>query len=310
MKIVFMGTPQFAVPILTMLHEHHEVVLVVTQPDKPVGRKRKLQASPVKQLAQSLNIPVFQPRRIRKDYQPILDQHADVLITAAYGQILPKGLLNGIRSINIHGSLLPAYRGASPIQYALFDGLKETGITIMEMVYEMDAGPIIAQAKQPIEASNNFETLSQKLSQLGCTLLNDVLNDFEAKFEARKPQNEALVTFSPLIKYEDERITFFWPTAKIVNRVRGLSPQPGAHFYYQNQQFKIFKAIKSDIIEHAKKPGTILCTKNVLTIQTADGAINILEIQAPGKKRLPIRDYLNGQTVFAVGNQIKEDDNV
>lgn len=307
MKIVLMGTPAFAVPILDMLNKEHEVVLVVTQPDKPVGRKRVMTPSPVKEYAITLGIPVFQPQRIRKDYQPILDVGADVLITAAYGQILPKGLLAGIKSLNIHGSLLPRYRGASPIQYALFDGLKETGVTIMEMVYEMDAGPIILQGKVDIEETDNFETLSRKLSDLGVSLLKEVLSSFSHYFENRVVQDSDLVTFSPLIKYEDEKIDFHWTTDKIVNRIRGLSPEPGAHFTHNNNLFKVYKAVKSDIIEDEERPTTILMTKKRLTIKTSDGAINIENIQAQGKKRMPIKDYLNGQTSFSVGDQIKED---
>ncbi len=310
MKIVFMGTPQFARPILNMLYQEHEVLLVVTQPDKPVGRKRVLTPSPIKALATSLGIPVFQPVRIRKDFQPILDVGADLLITAAYGQILPQDLLSGITSLNVHGSLLPMYRGAAPIQYALFDGLKETGVTIMEMVYEMDAGPIILQGKVDIDPFDNFETLSLKLSILGVNLLRETLSSFDTYFEARKPQDISKVTFSPLIKYEGEVIDFKWSSDKIINRIRGLSPEPGAHFYYQGDLFKVYQAIKSDIIDDKEEPSTILSTKKRLTIKTSDGAIDILEIQAQGKKRLLVRDYLNGQTTFHVGDQIKEDKDV
>ena len=307
MKVVFMGTPTFALPILKMLHQMHDVVLVVTQPDKPVGRKRVLTASPVKTLAHDLGLPVFQPKKIRQDFQPILDMNADVLITAAYGQILPKALLSGIKSINIHGSLLPTYRGAAPIQYALFDGLKETGITIMEMVYEMDAGPIILQDKIAIEEEDNFETLSNKLSILGTTLLTKVLSSFDAYFEKRMPQDPRLVTFSPLIKYEDEAIDFHWSTDKIMHRIRGLSPEPGAHFFHANSLFKVYQAVKSDIIDSSSKPGTILSDKKRLTIKTKDGAIDLIEIQAHGKKRMAIKDYLNGQNTFQIGDVIKEE---
>ncbi len=307
MKIVFMGTPTFAVPILKMLYEKHDVVLVVTQPDKHVGRKHVLTPSPVKVLATSLNLPVFQPKRIKQEFQTILNMQADVLITAAYGQILPKALIEGMTSLNIHGSLLPTYRGAAPIQYALFDGLHHTGVTIMEMVYEMDAGPIILQDKVAIDADDNFETLSNKLSELSVTLLDEVLTSFHTYFNHRVEQNQELVTFSPRLKYEDEAINFYWSTAKIINRIRGLSPEPGAHFVHANHLFKVYRAIKSDIMMDEAIPGTILLNKNKLTIRTKDGAIDIHEIQAHGKKRLPIKDFLNGQNVFQVGDVIKED---
>ncbi len=310
MKIVFMGTPAFAIPILEMLYNTHDVLLVVTQPDKPVGRKRVFTPSPVKALADRYGIPVFQPKRIKKDYQSILDVHADVLVTAAYGQILPQGLLSVITSINVHGSLLPAYRGAAPIQYALFDGLTETGITIMEMVYKMDAGPIILQEKMIIDPTDNVETLSHKLSLLGVKLLKEVLSSFDVYFNNRIPQDEDKVTFSPSLTYQDEAIQFTWTTKKIMNHIRGLSPEPGAHFYHQGYLFKVYEAVKSDIIDNEESPTTILSTKKRLAIKTKDGVIDILKIQAQGKKRLPIKDYLNGQTVFKTGDCIKEGNDV
>lgn len=304
MNIVFMGTPAFGVPILTMLARDHHVLLVVTQPDKPTGRKRIMMASPVKQAAEILGIPVFQPVKIKHDYETILKVGADVLITAAYGQILPQALLSGITSLNVHGSLLPQYRGAAPIQYALFDGLKKTGITIMEMVYQMDAGPIILQDSLAIEDDDDFESLSKKLSQLGVDLLSKVLTDFDRYFDQRQPQDIQKVTFSPLIKYADESIDFHWQSDKIIHRIRGLSPEPGAHFLYQGDLFKVYQAVKSDIIVGDEAPSTILETKKRLTIKTADGAIDITMIQAQGKKKLSIKDFLNGQTVFHIGDRI------
>ncbi|TNF09095.1 MAG: methionyl-tRNA formyltransferase [Bacillota bacterium] len=303
MKIVFMGTPDFSVPILEMLYQKHQVLAVVTQPDKPVGRKKELLFSPVKQKAISLGLPIYQPESLRKEYQFILDLKPDYIVTAAYGQMLPEDLLNHIESINVHGSLLPAYRGGAPIQYALFDGLKETGITIMYMAYAMDSGDIIKQDKVTIDSDDNTKTLTQKLSNLGVKLLDEVLSDLSHGIVHRVPQDERQVTFAKTLKQVDEQISFTWPTSKIINRIRGLSPDIGASMYINQTTLKCFKAISSDIImDKSIQAGTVLDIKKNLIIKTIDGAIEILEIQAPGKKKLMIKDFLNGQNIIKQGD--------
>ncbi len=306
MKLVFMGTPVFSVPILEALIKHHEVLLVVTQSDKPVGRKRVLTESPVKKCAIENNIPVFQPEKLREDYQRILDLKPDILITAAYGQMLPKALLNQVKAINVHGSLLPKYRGGAPIQYALFDGLKETGISIMHMAYQMDSGDIIKQAKVEISDDDNYETLSHKLSLKGRQMIIDVLDDLSHGKTERKPQDASQVTFAYIIKRNDEFLDFKQTTKKVINRVRGLSPEPGAHAYIGNHLIKFYSVSNSDIIKGEAKPGTILENKKKLVIATLDGAVEILEIQVPGKKQMAVRDFLNGQTMINIGDVFKE----
>lgn len=306
MKIVFMGTPQFAVPILEMLHQEHTVLLVVTQPDKPVGRKRILTASPVKEKALELGLNVYQPIKLKEAYQEVIDLRPDLIITAAYGQMLPRELLDQIKAINVHGSLLPKYRGGAPIQYALFDGLKETGVTIMYMAFKMDSGDIIKQATCHIEDDDHYQSLAIKLSYLGTSLLKDVLKTYDPQTTKSYPQDESKVTFAYTLKPEDEVISFHQSSDQIINRIRGLSPEPGATAYLKNTHLKFFRAQKSDIIDDIAVPGTILSLKKRLTIKTLDGAIDILEIQAPGKKMMGIKDFLNGQQIINEGDVFKE----
>lgn len=307
MKLIFMGTPDFSVPILEMLHQKHEVLAVVTQPDKKVGRKQTISFSPVKNKALNLNLPIYQPINLRKEYQFIIDLKPDYIITAAYGQMLPLELLNHIESINVHGSLLPKYRGGAPIQYALFDGLKETGITIMYMAYHMDSGDIIKQKSITIDDDDNTKSLTEKLSQLGVYLLDEVLDDLSHGVYKRIPQDPAQVTFAKTLKAEDEWISFKWTTDKIINRIRGLSPDIGASMAINDTVLKCFKAVRSDIISDISIPsGTVLQSRKKLIIKTIDGAIEIREIQAPGKKKMAVSDFLNGQNIIKDGDQFIE----
>lgn len=306
MKIIFMGTPEFAVPILEMLQHHHEVLLVVTQPDKPVGRKKVMTPSPVKVKANELSIPVFQPMKLKEDYASLIALQPDLLVTAAYGQMLPKALLDALTCLNVHGSLLPKYRGGAPIQYALFDGLKETGVTIMYMAYQMDSGDIIKQASLPILPEDDYRTLAKRLSHLGAVLLEDVLKDLEKGIINRTPQRVEDVTFAYTLKPHDEYLHFNQHTEQIIQRIRGLSPEPGATAWFKNIPIKFYKAQISDIIDLKAHPGTILVCKKRLVIKTGDGAIEILEIQAPGKKQMAIKDFLNGQTLFVEGDRFDE----
>jgi methionyl-tRNA formyltransferase len=298
-----MGTPEFSVPILEMLYQKHEVLAVVTQPDKKVGRKQTITFSPVKEKALAFNLSVYQPESLRKDYQFILDLKPDYIITAAYGQMLPQELLNEIESINVHGSLLPKYRGGAPIQYALFDGLNQTGITIMYMAYQMDSGDIIKQASIDIEKDDNTKSLTSKLSQLGVRLLDQVLTDLSKGIKNRIPQDPRQVTFAKTLKVEDEWLSFTWSTDKIINRIRGLSPDIGASLAIHQTVLKCFKAVRSDIInDNSIQPGTVLETKKKLIVKTIDGALEMLEIQAPGKKKMNVKDFLNGQNIIQVGD--------
>jgi methionyl-tRNA formyltransferase len=309
MKIVFMGTPLFAVEILEMLIKEHEVLCVVTQPDKKVGRKKIVTPSLVKEVAIKHHIEVFQPKNIKKDYQKIIDLKPDLLISAAYGQILPKELLDQVVALNVHGSLLPKYRGGAPIQYALFNGDKQTGISIMYMAFKMDSGPIIKQAKLDIEQDDDYLSLTKKLSTLGTKLLKEVLIDIENKRIYSLPQDETKVSFSPTLKPIDEFISFNRKTQKIVNQIRGLSPEPGGYACINDSKIKIYKAKKSDIIiNEDAKPGQIVMIKKKLIIKTLDDAIEILLIQTPGKKIMETKDFLNGQNILKINDVFKGED--
>ncbi|MBE0700928.1 MAG: methionyl-tRNA formyltransferase [Acholeplasmataceae bacterium] len=306
MKIVFMGTPVFAVRILeSLIDHHHDICLVVTQPDKPVGRKKTLEHSPVKQLALRHKISVFQPVNLKKEYQTIVQLNPDLIITAAYGQMLPNELLNQLTAINVHGSLLPAYRGGAPIQHALFDGLEETGVTIMYMAHAMDSGDIIKQEALPILPNDNYQTLSHRLSHLGAHLLNDVLEDFQKGLIIRKQQDNSKITYALTLKYQDEYLDFNQSASQVINRVRGLSPEPGAHTSIKSHTIKIYNLKKSDIIDHTTPPGTILEVKKRLIVQTKDTPVEILELQIPGKKKMQVKAFLNGQNIIQMGDVFK-----
>jgi methionyl-tRNA formyltransferase len=302
MNIVFMGTPEFAVPILEMLNLNHQVKLVVTQPDKPVGRKRVLTASPVKMKALELGLPIFQPEKLKVNYQTIIDLAPDLIITAAYGQMLPNALLDQITAINVHGSLLPKYRGGAPIQYALFNGDQVTGVTIMYMAYQMDSGDIIRMQKVSIDHQDNYETLSKKLSLVGTKLLESVLLDYESGPLKSYAQDVLNVTFAYTLKPHDEIISFHKTTAEIINRIRGLTPEPGATAHMKNGVIKIYEARKSDIMDSKALPGQVISVKKQLIIKTKDGAVELLQIQVPGKKQMSAQAFLNGQTIIHEGD--------
>jgi methionyl-tRNA formyltransferase len=299
MNIVFMGTPEFAVPILKMLYEKYNVLLVVTQPDKMVGRKKIMTPSSVKMFATLHNIPVFQPQKLSTDYQRIIDLKPDFIVTAAYGQMLPKELLDHIIAINVHGSLLPKYRGGAPIQYALFNGDSQTGVSIMYMAFKMDSGDIIKQEAIPIEPSDHYQSLSHKLSLLGSRLLYETIKDMKSGMIRRYPQKIEDVTFAYTLKREDEYIDFNQDSDKIINRLRGLYPEPGGYSVINSQMIKIYLAKKSDIIvNNEQMPGTVLEIHKKLIVQTKNGAIEILSLQAPGKKQMDVESFLNGQTLI------------
>lgn len=302
MKIVFMGTPEFAVPSLEkLLEENFEIVLVVSQPDKVQGRNKRIVFSPVKEFAIKNNLKVFQPINIKNEYQAILNMGADLIVTAAFGQILPKELLDQIPAINVHGSILPKYRGGAPIQYALFDGLKKTGVTIMDMAFKMDSGDIILQDEIAILESDNYETLSKRLSILGADLLIKVLKGNYPRVK----QNESDVTFAFTLKREDEFLDVYNNNSKtLINRLRGLMPEPAASISINNVNYKVYNIKKSDIIKEMKT-GEVFINKEGLHIQTNEDKILILEIQAPGKKRLFIKDFLNGQKDIKNGDLVE-----
>jgi methionyl-tRNA formyltransferase len=299
-KIVFMGTPDFSVPVLTMLHEEgFDVVAVVTQPDRPVGRKRVLTPPPVKEEALRIGLPVLQPEKLKvsEELGELIQMKPDLIVTAAYGQILPKELLEVPRlgCINVHASLLPKYRGGAPIHQAVIDGEAETGVTIMYMVEKLDAGDIISQTSIPITDTDNTGTLFEKLSVAGTDLLKKTLPAIIDGTNDRIPQDERYVTFAGNITREQEKIDWARSGKDIFNQIRGLYPWPGAYTVFQGDNVKVWKAEQADITSDAL-PGTIIkLMKDRLIIKTGDAtSIAITELQPAGKKRLSAEEFLNG----------------
>lgn len=299
MKIVFMGTPGFAVNSLNALVcAGHEIVGVVTQPDKPVGRKRIITKSPVKMYAEAKGIAVYQPRRIRDAdaVAYISEWEPDLIVTAAYGQILPLELLEMplLGAINVHASLLPKYRGAAPINRAIIDGEKVTGITIMYMTEQMDAGDIILQKEVEIGSTITAGELTDLLSEIGAELLVDAVALIAGGEVRAVKQDELLVTYAPMIKREDELIDFARSSEAIANQIRGLNPTPNAYTYRDGTVFKVISAEANNGSVEAE-PGTIVeINKDQLVVATGDGSISLFEVQPAGKKAMTIAQFLQG----------------
>lgn len=294
-KVIFMGTPDFAVPILEKLIDLTNVVLVVTQPDREVGRKKEIKFSPIKEVALKNNIEVFQPERIRLDYNKILNVEADIIVTCAYGQIIPEILLDAPEygAINVHASLLPKYRGGAPIHRAIINGEDKTGITIMYMDKGMDTGDMISKIECEISLLDNVGSLHDKLSSLGAKLLEESLPSIFAKTNKREKQNAEDATYAPTIKREDEIIDFTLTGKEIINKIRGLNPWPLANFILNDKEIKVLEATfeKKNITELSKIE---VVDKNNLAISCKDGLIYLKKIKPYGKNIMTIKDFLNG----------------
>ena len=293
-NIVFMGTPDFSVPVLKMLIENTNVLLVVTQPDKIVGKDKTVSFNPVKKLALEENIPVFQPMRIRKDFEKLKNLDIDLIVTCAYGQIIPKEVLDMPKygCINVHASILPKYRGSAPIQWCLFNNDDVTGITIMYMDEGMDTGDIIKIKEIPILDSDNVGTLHDKLSKLGCDLLLEVLPTIFNKTNDRIKQGNNY-TMAPMIKREDERLDFNEEGKKIIGKIKGLNPWPLANIIINNQEIKVLEA--EFVQKKVDNTGIIKeIDKKNLGITCKDGIIYLKKIKPCGKKIMEINSFLNG----------------
>lgn len=308
-----MGTPDFSVPVLKGLVEKgYEVKAVVTQPDKKVGRKQKITKTPAKIAAEELDIPVYQPVKLSgsSELDELIAMNADFIVTAAYGQFLPTKFLNSakIAAVNVHGSLLPKYRGGAPIQYSLINGDKETGITIMEMVKKMDAGDIYAQKAIEIEPDDTAGSLFEKLSYLGRDLLLETLPKISDGSVQKVTQNEEEVVFSPNITKNQERITSKMTAQEANNLLRALNPDPGAYMMVNGKRFKVWKAEVADESTDLEA-GSLVENKGRFAISFANNTVlNLLEVQPAGKKKMPIQSFLNGQaSKFTVGEKIIDD---
>ncbi|MCD7778582.1 MAG: methionyl-tRNA formyltransferase [Clostridiales bacterium] len=301
MKTVFFGTPDFAVPSLEALIESHNVAAVVSQPDKPKGRGKKVIPTPVKIAAEKHGIPVLQPLSARNpEFLKELETYgADIFVVAAYGQILPKRLLDMPKfgSVNVHGSLLPKYRGAAPIQQAVIDGEKTTGVTIMYMAEKLDSGDMLLKAEIPIESDDTYGSLSDKLADLGANTLIKALKQIEEGSANPVKQDDSLSTYAHKVTKEGGLIDFSQGSEKIVNLIRGYNPSPTAYTLYDGGRMKVYaaKAVKG---EFEGKPGEIISAdKKGIIVKTGDGAVCITEIQAPGSKKMSVSAYLLGHKI-------------
>ena len=316
MKIVYMGTPDFAVnPLHALAEAGYEVTGVVTQPDKPKGRGKSMLPTPVKEEALKHGFPVYQPVKVRDpEFLQVLEKlDPDIIVVAAFGQIIPKSILELPKygCVNVHASLLPLYRGGAPVHRAIIDGRKETGVTIMYMAEKMDAGDIISQKSTPITDDDNLEIVYDRLTDIGAELLKDTLPSIFDETNDRIPQNPDEVVYAPIIKREDERLDWNKTAREIFNHVRGLYPHPGTFTTYNGQVVKIYKGEIHNCPNAKKhhkdeKNGTIVkIFKDAIGVKVEDGVFIITEIQLSGKKRMSVKDYLNGKNIFEVGTQFE-----
>ncbi|SPP30712.1 methionyl-tRNA formyltransferase [Brochothrix thermosphacta] len=299
-KIIFMGTPDFAVPVLQKLIADPSISIeaVVTQPDRKVGRKHILTPTPVKKAAVAADLNVLQPEKLRtsEELETLINMDIDLLITAAYGQILPNSLLEAPRlgAINVHASLLPKLRGGAPIHYALIEGHKEAGVTIMYMAEKLDAGDMLSQSAIPIEEEDNVGTLFEKLSIVGADLLVETLPAILDGSIGAVPQNEAEVTFARNISREQERIDWNKSARAIFNHVRGMNPFPSSFTTFEGGNWKIWEVVES--FEETTAPaGTIVSVDQTIRVAAGDGkTVDIKVFQPAGKQRMTTSDYLRG----------------
>ncbi len=297
LKVVFMGTPEFAVPIVKLLNDNYEVVGVVTQPDKMVGRKKIMTPPPVKVVSEELGIKVFQPRHIKEEYQPILDLKPDLIVTCAYGQILPEEILNYPKygCINVHASLLPKLRGGAPIHHAIIDGYKETGITIMYMSKKMDQGDILTQVKTEIKDDDTLGTLQYKLSEMAKDLLKATIPLLIDKKIVPLKQKEEEATYGYNISREEEKIDFNKTCEEVDRQVRGLNPVPACYTTLDSKRLKVYDVRFGDKYYPNTENGTIVnFHHDGFSVVCGGKELVITDLALEGKRRCAAKDFLNG----------------
>ncbi len=296
MKLVFMGTPEFAVPTLDRLASLHEIAEVVTQPDRPSGRGQKPSAPAVKQAALRLGIPVWQPESIRKPeaLERLRSLAPAAIVIVGYGKIVPQSIIDLPQHgcINLHASLLPKYRGAAPVNWAIIRGETVTGVTTMKIDAGLDTGDILLKQETPIDPGEDAAALGRRLAEIGAPLVAETLRGLEAGSLQPTPQDHSLATLAPILKKEDGQIDWRWPAAEIVNRVRGLIPWPGAYSQFRGEALQIWKAI--EITGDTAYPGTLVTKGGRLMARCGSGLVELLEVQQPGKRRIPASAFLNG----------------
>ena len=302
MRVIFMGTPDFAVPSLEALLSKHEVVLVVTQPDKPKGRGKKMVPTPVKACALEHGIPVLQPEKVKEPefVEQLRSYEPDLIAVTAFGQILSEPILEMPKygCINVHGSLLPKYRGAAPMQWSIIDGEKVTGITTTYMAKGLDSGDMLLKAEVEITDEDTFATIHDKMAVTGANLLLDTLDQLEAGTLERIPQDHDAATYAPMITKETGHIDWSKNRQDIINLIRGLNPVPAAYTIYEEEVLKIFGAVISDVQADDAANGEIVAVvKKGFVVKCGDGCLLITEVQARGGKRMMTDAYLRGHAM-------------
>ena len=303
MRVIFMGTPDFSVGTLeALIAAGHEVCLAVTQPDKPKGRGGRMQYTPVKEKALFYNIPVYQPKRVRDPecVEELRKYKADVMVVVAFGQILPKEILEmtPYGCINVHASLLPKYRGAAPIQWAIIEGEKVTGVTTMQMDEGLDTGDMILKTEVPVTADETGESLHDKLAAAGAALCVETLKALEDGTAVREKQGDSPTAYAKMLTKELGNIDWAEPAVKIERLVRGLNSWPSAYTHWNGKVMKIWRAAAEAAETADVQPGTVVSVeKESFAVQTGDGVLRVLEVQMPGKKRMDAGAFLRGNTM-------------
>ncbi|MEZ4666804.1 MAG: methionyl-tRNA formyltransferase [Anaerolineae bacterium] len=298
-KVVFMGTPDFAVPVLEQLIAHYEVIGVVTQPDRPAGRNRQLQASPVKQTAIEYHIPVFQPEKLRRAeaIEDLKKWQPDLYVVAAFGQILPQSVLDipPMGSINVHASLLPRWRGAAPIQAAIRAGDSETGVTIMKMDAGLDTGPMLSKRAIPILPDETGQSLHDKLAVLGGELLIDTLPGYISGEIQPQPQPDDGMTYAGMVKKEEGNIDWTQDASSIERLIRAFTPWPGTYCFWNGQQVKILSA---SVVSGNADAGKVITTPNGIAVGTGSGLLQLGQLQLAGRKAMNAKEFVRGHADF------------
>jgi methionyl-tRNA formyltransferase len=305
-RVILMGTPQFAVPTLRALDEAHQVVGVVTQPDRRAGRGRKLAASPVKEAALERNLPLFQPKTLRtqKAVEHLAAWRPDVIVVAAFGQILKTPVLELAPHgcLNVHASLLPAYRGAAPISAAILASDPSTGVTIMRMDEGLDTGPILAQAEWPIAPDDTTASLTAKLAELGAHLLVETLPGWISGEIRAQPQDDSLATYCGQLKKEDGALDWTRSAEHLDRQVRACDPWPGAYTTWQGKRLKVLGARPRPKWRGEGQPGQVVSLEGEIGVATSEGALKLLEVQLAGKKPMTVEVFARGQRDFVGGS--------
>ncbi len=300
-RLVLMGSPALALPTFEALAEEHEIAAVFTQPDQPAGRGLRLTPTPVKRWAVARGLPIFQPRSLRRDPEAIArlrELKPDAIVVVAYGLILPPEVLRlpPYGCLNLHPSLLPRYRGPAPIQAALLNGDTETGVTVMLMTEEVDAGPILAMEREPIEPEDTAETLGERLAQRGARLMKETLRRWLAGEITPQPQDDSQATYCPRITKADGEIDWRRPAVEIERRIRAFTPWPGSYTFWRGRRLKIGRArVHPDL---QAPPGRVVPADGGAAVGTGEGALMLLEVQPEGKRMMPIEAFLNGHPGF------------